>query len=84
MIRYEIVDVCQPIGDITAERKTLEQQGFVLVDQYGGGDLGSSLVYADYKHASKEEQEDIMRRHRNHIARCSIAQIAMANMDYTK
>lgn len=76
MVRHEIVDVCQPIAIVAEERKALERRGFVLVDQHGGGDLGSSLVYADYKHASEEEQKDIMRRHHNHMARCAIAQMA--------
>lgn len=80
MVRHEIVDVCQPIDIVIEERKALERRGFVLVDQHGGGDLGSGLVYADYKNATEEERKEIMRRHENHKARCALIASAMAQI----
>ncbi len=73
-MKRELIDICQPIQIVTEERRKLEAAGYILIDQHGGGDLYSSLVYADYANATEDERKEIMRMHNNHLARCRIAE----------
>lgn len=60
-MKRELIDICQPIQIVTEERRKLEAAGYILIDQHGGGDLYSSLVYADYANATEDERKEIMR-----------------------
>lgn len=39
------IDVLQPIDEVNREIAEAEAQGFILVGQHGGGDLGTYLLY---------------------------------------
>lgn len=66
----EYVDVCGPNDKILKECKKLEDSGYLLTGQIGGGELGSCLVYEDYKNASLKDRDVIMAKHYAHMKVC--------------
>ena len=63
----ECIDVCRPTDIIAKEQSELGAKGYVLVGQHGGGDIGSSLVYA--KAENWDEDAIISVMHSEHMAR---------------
>lgn len=61
------VDVCQPCNFRDQECKELEDQGYILTGQLGGGDIGSRLLFSLPE--NPEERVEVERLHSEHMAR---------------
>lgn len=44
MIKCKFVDVCRPVDLINSEVSRLQNEGYVITGQHGGGGYGSCLV----------------------------------------
>lgn len=64
----EFIDMCDPY-DIERVSE-LEQSGYMLTGQIGGGDFGSCLIYEDYLNTSDRDKISIMEKNNNQIEEC--------------